>query len=132
MSIKSITRLSYWKDSWWFKTYIYNPSSTPKYLQFLKYKIKAKDYYTFYETTTKWHDWTQPYYENRYIYDGYTLVIYDYLAYIFADPSNDDKYALNKGDYDVTQIYAEGSSWSDTEYPTSNNDFNVKDPSLLT
>ncbi len=111
------------------RTWIHNPAGYPKYLSFLKYKIKAYDYYTIRDSTTPWHDWTQPYYENRYIWDGYTLVVDDHLACIFADHSNDDKYALNKGDYDVTEIYAYGSGWAAYDYPTSNNDFNVKDPS---
>jgi len=110
------------------ETYIYNPSDYVEYLSYLKFRIKAYDYW---EDTIDnyWHDWTL-YNENRYIGDHYTLIVHDYLANIFTASSYPYKiYALNKGDYDVTQVYAYGTGWSDTDWPTSNNDFNVKNPS---
>lgn len=112
------------------KTWIYNPSAGVQYLERLRYKIKADDY--------GWEDWTPWYYENAYIWDGYTLVVHDYLDYIFTSPFSPYKsYALNIGDlepgtiskdYKVTSVRAEGTGFASTYSPGWKGKFNVNPP----
>ncbi|MHA2245036.1 MAG: hypothetical protein ACXADY_08710 [Candidatus Hodarchaeales archaeon] len=104
------------------KTWIYNPSDGMQYIDDLKYKIKAFDYYT--TGTTPWEDWTQLYSENRNLPDLTTVVVHDYLDYLFKASSN-KKYGLNKGDYKVTRVVVYGDGWSDSEFPGSEGEFDV-------
>ncbi|MFW9854177.1 MAG: hypothetical protein ACFFFG_03925 [Candidatus Thorarchaeota archaeon] len=109
------------------KTYIYNPTTYFAFLQYLLYTIKGNTY-------NSWEDDTPTYSENGWIESGMTLVVHDYLDYMFTSPGTPVKrYALNRGNYDITRVYALGSgapgTWSDNYYPSSaHGNFDVNDP----
>jgi len=104
------------------KTYIYNPSDGMHHIDDLKYRLKAFNYFT--TGTTPWEDWTQLYSENRNLPDLTTVVVHDYLDYLFKASSN-KIYGLNRGDYQVTHAVVYGDGWSDSEFPSSEGEFEV-------
>jgi hypothetical protein len=108
------------------KTYVYNPSWYYFYnVQGARFKIDSTTYSNF-------EDWTKVYSESSgWIEPQYTYVFHDYLSPLYQSLNGASHYALNKGIFQVTEVYTYGSklgggSWSDSYYPSvSKGEFNV-------
>jgi hypothetical protein len=100
------------------KTYVRNPGYRYEYLEALRYQLKANDY-------SNWQDYTPYYTAGVGIPGGYSVVVHDYLAPTFISFSG-ERYALNRGSYHVTEVYALGGRWYDDYSP--NKQFNVNNP----
>jgi hypothetical protein len=117
------------------KTWIKNPGYLPKYLRNMRYKIFADDYWA---SDTFWEAWTPFYSENKYILEGYTYVVHDYLDYIFTGYYSGNHYALNIGnlepdslieqDYKIKIVQATGTGWFASYAPGTLGEFDVTPP----
>ncbi len=115
-------------DSVLVKTYIYNPDNFfDWYIAGLRYKLKAYDY-------NNWEDWTPEKSAGIYIFPHQTKVVEHNLGPFFTTLGS-KRYALNAGDYKVTQVFARGGAWDDTKNPLSEGVFEISkvtDPMIFT
>ncbi|MFX0209981.1 MAG: hypothetical protein ACFFDT_28630, partial [Candidatus Hodarchaeota archaeon] len=95
-----------------FRTCIYNPTPIERAMGYIWHKIEGITY-------DNWEG-KSPNFNHPDEIGGYqTYVAYDELSAMFT-AQDGKKYAFNKGDYDVIEVYAKGGGWSDyhTPYPS--------------